>query len=113
MSQYCAKRGVLCSALLAGLISIGALTVRAQNASRKIVKKLQPVYPAVLLQRKIGGTVRLTVTVRPDGSVRDVEVEGGNPILAASAVRAVKLWRYSPEDRETTTQVVIHFDPDK
>lgn len=113
MNQFFAKRSVLCSALLVGLIFIGTSAVRAQSASRKVIKKVEPVYPTVLLERKIGGTVRLTVTVRADGTVRQVEVEGGNPILAASAARAVKFWRYSAGDRETTTQVVVHFDPDK
>jgi len=113
MISFLTKRSALRSALLVGLISIGTLTVRAQGNARKIVKRVEPIYPKILQERKIGGTVRLTVTVRADGTVRQVEVQGGSPILAASAVRAVKSWRYSPADRETTAQVVVHFDPDR
>lgn len=97
--------------------SIGALliggAVRAQTADRKIIKRVEPYYPDVLRTRKIGGTVRLKVVVEESGKVRDVQIEGGNPILGESAMRAVKEWRYEPGDRETVATVLVHFDPDK
>jgi TonB family protein len=100
-------------ACLLGTILIGNVSAHAQSAERKLLKKVDPYYPTVLRERKIGGTVRLKVTVRADGTVREVQVEGGNPILTESAIRAVKLWHYSPGDRETVDEVVIHFDADK
>jgi TonB family protein len=102
--------------LLAGLFALallGATAVHAQKTERKLVKKVEPIYPDVLRERKIGGIVKLRVTIRPDGSVRDVHIEGGNPILAASAENAVKLWRYAPGDRDDVGEVTVHFDPDK
>lgn len=83
---------------------------QAQSAARKVIKKVEPQYPAILRERGIGGTVRLKATVRADGTVRDVKIEGGNPILADAAARAVKDWRYAPGESETTAEVVIHFD---
>lgn len=70
-------------------------------------------YPELLRERGIGGTVRLKVTVRADGTVREVQLEGGNPILAESAIRAVKLWRYEQGESEATAEVVIHFGDSK
>ena len=91
------------------LLCIAGLRTHAQNSTRKVIKRVEPVYPETLRDRGISGTVRLKVTVRADGTVRDVQVEGGNPILADSAVRAVKMWRYAQADSEAATEVVIHF----
>lgn len=85
----------------------------AQNTERKLLKKVDPYYPEVLRKRGIEGTVRLKVTVRADGKVRDVQVLGGNPIFAESATNAVKQWRYSPASSETTEEAVFHFYTDK
>jgi TonB family protein len=104
-------RRVLLMSTLGALLVGGA--VRAQSAERKVLKRVDPYYPDVLRTRKIGGTVRLKVFVEASGRVRDVQLEGGNPILGESAMRAVKEWRYEPGERETIATVMVHFDPDK
>jgi TonB family protein len=48
------------------------------------------------IDRQIGGLVRLKVTVSPDGKVSNVDVVGGNPILAESASTAVMKWKFIP-----------------
>lgn len=80
---------------------------------RKLVTRVEPEYPAILRQKAIGGTVRLRVTVRPDGAVKQVEIIGGNSILAEAAARAVKQWRYAQAEKEAVIQVSVHFDPAK
>ena len=55
------------------------------------------------------GTVRLRVWVTPQGSVRKVEYIGGHPLLAESAVKAVKNWKFEPASRETTELLEIKF----
>jgi protein TonB len=42
------------------------------------------------------GTVILAATVMEDGTVHDIKVVEGSPVLAQSAVEAVKHWRYKP-----------------
>jgi TonB family protein len=83
---------------------------RAQDNDRKILKKVEAQYPSILKRRGIGGTVRLKVQVRADGSVKDVEVLGGNPALADAAEKAVRQWRFTPGG-ETTITVAVTFDP--
>ena len=83
----------------------------AQEAARKILKKVPVQYPIVLKIKGIGGTVRLRVFVKPDGSVRDTEVLGGSAILAESAQRSVAQWKFSPASSETTMEVSVVFDP--
>jgi TonB family protein len=58
-------------------------------------------YPLVLKEKGIGGTVRLKVFIKPDGSVRDTEVLGG-ATLAESAQKSVSQWKFSPGNSETT-----------
>ena len=89
-------------------ISIGY----AQDTARKVVKKVPVEYPPILRERRIGGAVRLKVFVKPDGSVRDTEVVGGNEVLAESAHRSVIQWKFSAGKSETTVEVVVHYDPD-
>jgi TonB family protein len=84
--------------------------VLAQDNDRKIVKKVEVQYPTILKRRGIGGTVRLKVAIHADGTVKDVEVLGGNPALADSAEKAVRQWRFSPGGESTMT-VAVTFDP--
>lgn len=77
---------------------------------RKVVKKVEAQYPAILKKRGIGGTVRLRVTIKADGSVKDIEILGGNPTLAEAAEKAVRQWKFAPGN-DSTTNIAISFDP--
>jgi len=83
----------------------------AQDGTRKIIKKAPVQYPLVLKMKGIGGTVRLKVYIKPDGSVRDTEVLGGSAILGESAQKSVSQWKFSPASSETTMEVAVVFDP--
>jgi TonB family protein len=106
----------LCSVLI-GLSFLTASinpTLHAQKiekVGRKLIRKVVPEYPWDLRRASIGGTVRLDVVVSPDGSVNNVLVVGGNPILAECAMKAVKKWKYTPADTETNVRVNVAFDP--
>jgi TonB family protein len=83
----------------------------AQDTHRKILKKVRVVYPQILKDRGIQGDVRLKVFIKPDGSVKDTEVLGGNPILAQNAQNSVRQWKFSPLNSDSNVEVVVHFDP--
>jgi TonB family protein len=88
--------------------------LRAQDESksdRKLITRVEPDYPPVLRMRQIGGTVRLQIDITPAGKVENPKVLGGNPILAESAVAAVKKWKYAVADAATTTTVSLEFNP--
>jgi outer membrane biosynthesis protein TonB len=55
--------------------------------------------------------VKLRVFVSANGTVRDSIVNGGNPILANSAQKAVKQWLFAPDNAESEVEVSIVFDP--
>jgi TonB family protein len=81
------------------------------KAARKLIAQVDPDYPADLKRAAIGGLVRLDIVVAPGGKVEDVVVAGGNPILAESAVRAVKRWKYAPASSSTNLRINVRFDP--
>ena len=58
--------------------------------------RVEPVYPAQARLLRLEGTVILAATVIEDGTVREVKVVEGSPVLAEAAMDAVKRWRYKP-----------------
>jgi TonB family protein len=105
----CAGLGMLALLLLSGDSS----SLRAQNTQvlRKVVYKVAPKYPPELKQNQIGGVVRLSVSINPNGSVGKITPIGGNPVLVDAATLAVKQWRYVSTDHPTTTEVQLDFIP--
>jgi TonB family protein len=81
------------------------------NNARKVLKKAPVAYPSILKSKGIGGVVRLRVYVKADGTVRDTEVVGGNPILVESAQKSVMQWKFSPGSTETVMEISVVFDP--
>lgn len=81
------------------------------NNARKVLKKAPVQYPTILKSKGIGGVVKLRVFVKPDGSVRDTEVIGGNPILAESAQKSVGQWKFTTGSTETVMEISVVFDP--
>ena len=81
------------------------------EVTRKLISRVEPVYPGILQSNHIGGTVRLKVTIASNGMVEDVELLGGSPILGEAAMAAVKNWVYAAGRSRTMTEVSIPFDP--
>lgn len=104
------RKSCLGALLLAGLLP-WAVTNQAQDSTRKVVKRVPVPYPSILKSKGIGGVVRLKVFVKPDGTVKDSEVLGGNPILAESAQKSVMQWKFSPASSETALELSVSFDP--
>jgi TonB family protein len=107
------KIGVLMAvvAMAAGVGAIG----RAQEAQGEIVRraktKVQPMYPELARKMNITGTVKVEVTVSPNGSVKDAKIVGGHPVLASAALEAIKKWRFEPAAMESSGVVDFKFEP--
>jgi TonB family protein len=89
-----------------------APAVQAQKASksdRKVLVSVKPEYSDLLKHAQIGGLVRLKATVTAEGKVSNVDVIGGNPILAESAASAVMKWKFAPAATQTVEDVSISF----
>jgi len=101
----------VCFSILSFLVAPLSHAQQDSKSDRKVTTRVEPDYPPVLRMRQIGGTVRLEVTITPHGTVESAKVLGGNPILAESAVIAVKKWRFVSAETATTTTVSLVFNP--
>ena len=61
-----------------------------------LIKRVEPVYPVQARNQRLQGKVTLSATIASDGSVRQVAVVNGSPVLAEAAKTAVLKWRYRP-----------------
>lgn len=109
-----APRFLLVWLLATALLPLAACLLPAaanpQEGEPKPLKKVLPIYPDVFRGRGIYGTVHLKVQIDADGSVKAVDVLGGNPIFAEAASKAVKQWRYSAGGKERTATVTAEFE---
>lgn len=62
----------------------------------KLIRKVIPVYPPVAKQLRISGVVRLIGTIGKDGTIRNLQLIDGHPMLARAAIDAVEQWIYQP-----------------
>ena len=81
----------------------------AEVDSRPVKLRVSPTYPDIARRMNVTGSVQLQALVRPDGTVKEVRVLGGHPLLAEAASRAVMRWHYQPTGRETSEHVKIDF----
>jgi protein TonB len=82
--------------------------------SAKLVRRTMPIYPPLAKQARIQGTVRFTAVIGTDGTIRDLRLVSGHPLLVPAAQEAVKQWAYQPtllngEPVEVITQIDVNF----
>lgn len=63
------------------------------------LQRIAPQYPRQAAREGIEGSVKLEITVNPDGTVRDARVLESKPrgVFDAAAVTAVMRWRFKPK----------------
>lgn len=62
----------------------------------KLLRKVIPEYPALARSARISGVVRLVGIISKDGTIRDLQLVSGHPLLAHAAMEAVRQWVYKP-----------------
>lgn len=91
--------------------SMGAQQTPSEEIARRVKSKVAPIYPELARKMNITGTVKVEVVVSPNGAIKDARVVGGHPVLASSALDAVKKWRFEPGSNETTGVIDFKFEP--
>jgi protein TonB len=79
-----------------------------------LIRQPKPVYPPLAKQARIQGVVRLNAIIGKDGTIQNLQVASGHPLLVPSALDAVKQWVYKPtllngEPVEVITQIDVNF----
>lgn len=90
------------------------LRVSSGVAAGMLMYQMRPQYPRLAVQARIQGTVVLQAVIGKDGTVQDLRLISGHPLLAPAAIEAVKQWRYRPyllnnEPVEVDTQINVNF----
>jgi periplasmic protein TonB len=79
-----------------------------------LLRRIQPTYPPLAKQARIAGAVVLQAEISKDGSIQNLHVLSGHPMLVPSAIEAVKQWKYKPyilngEPVEVETTITVNF----
>ena len=79
-----------------------------------LTRRVQPTYPPLARQARIQGTVLMEATISKDGTIENLKVTSGHPMLITAAVQAVKQWKYRPyllngDPVEVQTTIQVNF----
>jgi protein TonB len=75
---------------------------------------VQPAYPPIAKQARVQGVVEMRALISKTGTIENLNVISGHPMLATAAVEAVRDWRYRPyllnnEPIEVETEITVNF----
>ena len=79
-----------------------------------VLSKVPPQYPQDAKDQHIQGVVVLKASIGKEGSVENLVLVSGHPLLAPAAIEAVKQWKYQPyllngAPVEVETQISVNF----
>ena len=98
----------------AAITAAGGSANNANQPLPPLIRQVQPLYPPLAKQARIQGMVRMNAVLAKDGTVQNVTVVSGHPLLIQAAIDAVKQWVYQPtlvngQPVEVTTQINLNF----
>ncbi len=79
-----------------------------------LIRKVTPQYPPLAKQARVQGTVKFQAIIGKDGTIQNLTLLNGHPLLVPAATEAVKQWLYRPtllngEPVEVVTQIDVNF----
>lgn len=94
--------------------AVSRITRGGNVQAAMLINRVTPQYPPLARQTRISGTVRLHAIIAKDGTVQQLEVISGHPLLVQAALDAVRQWRYRPtllngEPVEVDTTIDVIF----
>jgi protein TonB len=83
-------------------------------AEASLLHRVQPIYPSVARLARVQGAVDLRAIISKAGTIENLVVVRGHPMLASAAIEAVRQWRYRPyllnnEPIEVETEITVNF----
>lgn len=80
----------------AAVAPAGPVRVGGKIGPPRRVHDVPLTYPPIARAARVEGVVELDAVIAKDGTIKDVIVRTGHPMLDQAAVAAVRQWRYSP-----------------
>lgn len=90
-------------------------TFRTSNMLQgSLIRRVEPVYPVLARNARIQGSVVLEALISKEGTMENLKLISGHPMLVPAAIQAVSQWRYRPyvlngEAIEVETQITVNF----
>lgn len=80
----------------------------------QLIHKVQPAYPAIAQQVHVQGQVIFSAVISKSGTIENLQLVSGHPLLVLAARDAILQWRYKPtflggEPVEVVTNIVVNF----
>lgn len=90
------------------------LRVSSGISEGMLTHRVEPVYPSIAQHAHIAGTVELKAIIAKDGTIQNLQLISGHPLLVPAAMDAVKQWQYRPyilngEPLEVETTIIVNF----
>jgi protein TonB len=122
-----AAAGGLLSGILAGPapVAVAAPKVAAAKPVQRIqvggkvqearlISQPKPAYPPLARSTRIQGHVIMSAVISATGTIEDLKLISGHPLLAPAAMAAVKQWKYAPlmlngDPVEVETTIDVNF----
>jgi protein TonB len=79
-----------------------------------LIHRVSPVYPPEARQLRLQGEVRVDATISEQGTVENLRLVAGQPILGKAAIEAIRQWRYRPyqlngKPVKIATTIIVNF----
>jgi protein TonB len=91
-----------------------SIRVGGNVQAAKLIRQPKPAYPPLAKQARVQGTVRFNAVIGKDGTIQNLTLVSGHPLLVPSAQEAVRQWVYQPtllnnEPVEVVTTIDVNF----
>jgi protein TonB len=92
----------------------GPVRISSGVVASNCISCTQPTYPLIAKSAHVQGVVVLEATISKTGSVENLTVISGPPLLRQAAIDAVRNWRYKPtmldgEAAEVIARINVNF----
>jgi len=92
----------------------GPQRVGGNVMAANLIRQVKPSYPPLARQARISGTVVFSAIISKEGTIENLALVSGHPLLVAAAREAVSQWVYKPtllnnEPVEVATTISVNF----
>ena len=83
-------------------------------SAARLIYQPKPEYPEIAKMTRTEGAVEFEAVIGKDGTIEELKVLRGHPLLVKAALDAVRQWRYQPtllngEPVEVLTEITVNF----
>jgi protein TonB len=83
-------------------------------SAARLIYQPKPEYPELARMTRTEGTVEFEVVIGKEGTIEELKVLKGHPLLVKAALEAVRQWRYQPtllngDPIEVVTEITVNF----